>query len=116
MRSFLVTVSFLIGCSDYNRPDEGLTREQAEQACLDTADAYGDMCARCFPADPSAYSSCYDAILQGVNGSCRQVVNVRDVEELYNQCLPWTEQVSCAALSSPTFALDSSCQGQLLLE
>ena len=83
----------------------------AEQACLDTADRFGDLCVRC---GVDTYQACRDAIVQGVNGDCANVVQIRDIDELYMQCLPFFETVACSVVTTPGFMIDSSCNGQLL--
>ena len=87
-----------------------------EQACRDFADSLADMCVRCFPADPDAYSTCYDFVIQDLaNGDCANVKSVRDATELYDECLPWMRTVACSVVTTPGFKVDSSCQGQLEL-
>ncbi|MBK9037004.1 MAG: hypothetical protein IPL61_38095 [Myxococcales bacterium] len=69
------------------------------------------MCVRC---GVDTYQNCYDALVQSLNGDCANVVQVRDLDELYMQCLPWFDSVACSVVTAPGFMLDSSCNGQLL--
>ncbi len=106
MRRFALTCVLFLACCGGD-DDDGPT---PQQACLDTADAFGDLCVRC---SVDTYANCHDAIAQAVNGDCANTVSVRDENELYNQCLPWFQTVACETVNSSTFALDSSCMGQL---
>lgn len=81
----------------------------AESACLDTADAVAKAAQRC----GMDYKATYDGfVISAANGSCSNVVSVRDEAALRNVCLPSIAAESCSDLFAGT--LDPSCQGQLL--
>jgi len=105
MRNWIVTLALLaVGCDRYTAPE----------ACEDVADAAGEMAARCFPGDPTAYDTMHEAVLEVVDGDCDNVVDVRNVDELRDECIPWMREVECSIVTGPSFELDPSCQDQLL--
>ena len=112
MKTWIVVgVLFLLGsllaaCGDYE------PRTPEEQACWDLASAFGEACSRCELAD---YSQCSDVILQAVGGDCANVVEVRDLDVFYDECLPWFRSIDCDEMASESFELDASCQSQLLI-
>lgn len=87
--------------------------DEAEKACEDFADAFEDLGTRCFPDDPTAAPGLRDAALDAVDGDCGNVIEVRDIDEFYDECLPWIDDVACSIVEDPGFELDSSCRGQL---
>ena len=105
MRSVLAMLAILVGgCGD----------DEAEKACEDYADGAGEMGERCFPDDPNAYDALHDAAVNAVDGDCGNVIDIRDMDELYDECLPWMEDVACSIVQDEGFALDSACRDQLL--
>jgi len=107
MKRFALTLLFLAACGG------GDDDPSPEQSCLDVADAVGDLCVRC---TLDTYENCRNTVLQAANGDCSQVKAIRNVDELYGQCLPFTTTVACDVAASEGFELDSSCKGQLLLQ
>jgi hypothetical protein len=92
---------FIAGCGG---------RVDPEKACRDLADAFGDLCDRC---DPGTYQTCYDLIVQVADGDCQNVVDIRDEDELYDDCIPFIESLQC---DEDLSRLDSSCEEQLIVE
>ena len=105
MKRALVACLLLLACCGGD--DEA---SPAEQACLDTADAFGDLCVRC---GVDSYDNCHRAIEDAVEGDCSNTVSIKDKDELYGQCIPFFENVSCSEVTSSSFMLDPSCVGQL---
>lgn len=106
MRSFALACVLFLACCGGDDDDS----PTPQQACLDTADAFGDLCVRC---NADTYANCHDAIVQAVNGDCSNTAAIRDEAELYGQCIPYFQTVACAVVNDPNWAIDSSCQGQL---
>jgi hypothetical protein len=78
----------------------------AKQACLDTADAIADALTRC----GGTYQANYDSFMKNaVNGSCDNVVSIRDESSLRGACFRYLSTATCTQLES----LDASCKGQL---
>ena len=76
MRNWIVTLALLaVGCDRYTAPE----------ACEDVADAAGEMAARCFPGDPTAYDTMHEAVLEVVDGDCDNVVDVRNVDKVFKR-------------------------------
>jgi hypothetical protein len=46
-------------------------------------------------------------------GDCRNIKNVRDINALYGDCVPWIQRAQCTQLRD-TSAFPDSCKGQLL--
>jgi len=80
-----------------------------EDACMDLADAFGRLCTRC---NIATYDECNTEFLRMAN-FC-QGVKIRDINSLYNSCIPWFESVNCEYVFSESFDLDPSCKSQLL--
>ena len=95
----LLIVACLMACGGEDGPTP-------EESCLDIAEEWGRLCDRC---DVDDYLSCYDSIA----GDCYMATSIRDVDALYDVCIPWMQTVSCSYVSSDDFELDSSCEGQL---
>src|SRR5688572_343542 len=109
-RSLLVAILCLMPLACGGDDDGG---GPAAEACRDLADAFGDKCEECGTA---SYDECYGALEDAANGSCNNVVQLRDEAEFNNECLPWFRNLTCPELEDPNFTLDPSCQGQLLVE
>jgi hypothetical protein len=97
-------VASLWGCGG---DDDGGTT-QAEQACLDTAEAVANAAVRC----GQDYQTNYDAFVQAVGG-CSHIVAIRDIDALYGTCLPSFETTPCSDLIAGN--VDPSCRNQLLV-
>lgn len=68
-----------------------------EQACLDLADARADVASRC----GVSYEGYYDGFLaSAAAGDCGNVNAVRDVDDLYQRCLPQLDDLSCEAFDA----------------
>ncbi|WP_157069651.1 hypothetical protein [Sandaracinus amylolyticus] len=86
----VLAVLLLVACGT----DEG----EAREACMDVERA---LAARCdMPFDESLAEE-----------ECRDVVDIRDREELYEECIPAIEALPCGEGPVP-----ESCLGQLLVE
>lgn len=103
---FLLIAALVVsGCGDDGE-------KTPESACLDLADAFGDLCERC---ESGSYSACRDGFENNIGGGCGAVLDVRNWAELYNICLPWFKGLGCEIFEDENFTLDDSCQGQLLV-
>ncbi len=82
------------------------------QDCLDVEKAVTDAATRCgfTPAEVQELDS---AFLQKINGSCTNVVDIRDESSLRTQCIPSFQTMTCNTFTSGTW--DPSCKGQLLV-
>jgi hypothetical protein len=47
--------------------------------------------------------------------TCDNVKALRDEDELHRECIPWLDGLECQQVTTPGFALDASCTGQLLI-
>ena len=96
---FLVAI-MVSGCGeDVPRTPEG--------ACLHVADAMGRGCNRCF----GTYAECYNSVIDSVGGDCANVVEIRDMDALYDECIPWLDFVDCLDF----YGYQSSCRDQLII-
>ena len=82
-----------------------------EGACVDLVNAFGGLCVRC---DIGSFEECRSSLLDVVGGDCANVIDIRDMDEFYEECIPWFNFLSCEEVQSEGFALDPSCRGQLL--
>jgi hypothetical protein len=96
----LTLVLVLTACDDSSDP---------EQACEDTADAIAKAAVRC---NLGKYPEVFGQFVFDIGG-CENVVAVRDVDALYDDCLPTIEKLSCPELQGN--ALPESCKEQLLI-
>jgi hypothetical protein len=84
---------------------------EAEQACLDTADAVGKAAQRCgldYEANRTAF------IQTGAGGDCANIDEIRDEGSLRGACFSSMGTVSCDDLKAGK--LDASCSKQLIRE
>jgi hypothetical protein len=79
------------------------------QACLDTADAVGKAAQRCSEDYQTAYN---DFVQNAANGSCNNITSVRDIQSLYNTCIPSFQTITCTDLDNGK--LDATCDSQLV--
>jgi hypothetical protein len=101
------------GCTITPKADEttGDPAAEAAQACEDTADAVASSAARC----GHDYQATYDAFVQGAGAdACTDFKSVRDVDALYDECIPFLSALSCAQVDDPGLVLPEACQSQLL--
>src|SRR5262245_476802 len=109
----LTLVLALTGCE--GNPDP-------EQACEDTADALAKAAVRC---NLGKYPEVFGAVVSGVGdcecAACEQVVAVRDIDALYDDCFPTLQKLSCPEIEK-LFSLPqipeetpASCREQLLV-
>lgn len=82
-------------------------------ACLDVTGAFTDKAVECGVDEAAAAES---ALSIFVDGSCDNVLDLRDSRELLKTCIPWIEDLSCDQFMDTSLAIDPSCQGQLLYE
>ena len=97
---FLVIISISIvesGCG---------TEPTPEQACYEFKHALWDMCERC-----DIVQECRENIR---NFDCEDVFSVRDMDQLYSECIPFLESVGCDIFSFGNSTLSSSCGRQFL--
>ena len=80
-----------------------------EQACVDVGHELGLAGERC---GLWTYTEGRDAWTKQIGGDCSKATEVRDYDELYEQCLPWLQSAECMALDNNL--LDSSCKEQIL--
>lgn len=84
---------------------------EAAKACQDVADAVARAAQRC----GQDYQTNYDAFVDtAANGSCSNVVQVRDEQALYGVCIPFFDTVECSELLGPSPQFPPECQSQLL--
>jgi hypothetical protein len=76
--------------------------------CVDTANIYAQAMQRCGYTFADSFQDFLD---QNVNGDCANVHSVRDVNALYQQCLPWLKKATCNDVVSGN--LPDSCLNQL---
>lgn len=86
------------------------TGTAATQACERLVDALVNRVAVVCGNDPVAYRA--DLLNAAVGGSCNNVVGIRDLVSLNNQCIPWVADASCTALST---SIPASCREQLIV-
>jgi hypothetical protein len=89
----------------------GCSTDEAEQACLDVADALATSAERC----GFDYDANFDAFVDAAaSGDCGNIVSVRDKTSLYDDCVPHLEDLTCAELNDSSLSLPPSCESQLL--
>src|SRR5262245_48453785 len=79
------------------------------QACMDVADAFATAAARC----GYGYKVTYNAFERAIGG-CANTVGVRDMQLLYDDCIPLLKSLTCDELIDPTLQLPESCRGQFV--
>lgn len=80
-----------------------------EKACTDMADAVAKAEVRC---SLGTYDARFKAFVDSAAlGDCKNIVEVRDHDALYDTCLPTLQTINCLDLSSGN--LDASCKQQL---
>lgn len=77
--------------------------DAAQEACDDVARAIADAAADCYLDR--------DDVFAAFTAGCLLAIDVRDEDELYQECLPRISAATCADL----FPLDSSCEEQMVL-
>jgi hypothetical protein len=81
------------------------------KACQDMAYAVAKAAQRACGQD---YQANYDAFVQtAANGSCQNIISVRDEAGLRSVCLPWLSTATCAQLAATTL-FPAECKTQLL--
>lgn len=97
-------------------PDAGTTSDGSappstspRDVCVDTANAVATAAQRCGELFADAFQ---DFVNAAAGGDCKNVKNIRDVNELYTQCIPWIQRATCNDLRAGN--LPDSCLGQLL--
>lgn len=96
----------LAGCGSWDTGSD--SGKGAEQACLDTVDAFARAAERC----GSEYKTSYDDLLaRNANGDCKNVRAIRDEAALRKTCLPFMKTQSCKDLHDGL--IDPSCATQL---
>jgi len=89
--------------------DDEPSREELAQACEDLADALVASAERCV-IDPQGVR---DHFLQSVaNGDCDNIVELRDHDQFYDECIPFVQEIRCDRLLAGDY--DSSCSQQLV--
>ena len=85
-----------------------ISGNEAEQACLDTIEAFARAAERC----GAEYKTTYDELLaRNANGDCKNVRTIRDEAALRKTCLPFMQTQSCKDLHDGF--VDPSCAAQL---
>ena len=83
----------------------------AEQACLDAADAIAGSAQRC----GYDYKANFDAFVDSAAaGDCNYIIAVRNKSSLYAECIPYMKGLTCEQISSGELNLPASCNDQLL--
>lgn len=108
MRRLALALVLLAACGDDDGPSK---QDVAIQGCEDVTQEFETICIRC-QFQPAAVDCTPWAA--NIIGNCGFVQDLRDRDELYDQCLPWLRSLTCEQASSDSFVLDSSCKGQLL--
>lgn len=90
--------------------DNGGGSELAREACNELADWFAAKASDCLgesfsDSRASFVDSCCD-------GSCENIISLRDADEFEGQCVPWLESQTCDEFTE-TGEIDSSCQQQL---
>lgn len=80
---------------------------EAQQACLDLADAVATSSEEC----GVSYGDTYDAIVEELSDCAFD--KLRDRGIFYGSCIPGIRGMSCETLSQPLVALPSECANQL---
>lgn len=81
------------------------------KACEDYASAIAKASVRCEDNDMErAYQGYIDVAL---NGSCGNVLAVRDSKALYEECIPYLDTIECTAFIKGNY--DAPCVDQLII-
>ncbi len=81
------------------------------QACKDTAHAWASSAERC----GKDYQVNYDVfVTNAANGSCDNIIQVRDSQALYDVCIPFLANLTCTQMEDPNLSLPPECQSQLI--
>ncbi|MBX3250302.1 MAG: hypothetical protein KF901_24200 [Myxococcales bacterium] len=101
----LALVAFVMGGAACAKP--------AEVACNDTVTALVDAFERCGFFDPADRVTAEEEIEEGatLGRGCRNIVRIRDEDELRRACLPELDTYPCATLQEE---IPASCRGQLV--
>jgi hypothetical protein len=111
-RLVLAVVVCVGGCGGSGGGGDDDSGGDSEQACLDMADAVADAAVRCAAG---TYQENYDALVEAAAcGDCGNIVSLRDRSDLYAECIPSFETISCDELTGGN--LDASCAEQLQRE
>jgi hypothetical protein len=84
-------------------------------ACEDLASAVADAAVRCEDADWEVAYQSYLDVAEGLNGSCSNVVAVRDNKSLYSDCIPALSTIECSDFITPG-NLPPACEKQLIVD
>lgn len=101
----IALMTFVMGAAACAKP--------AEAACNDTITALVDAYERCGLFDPAERAAFEDDVESSatLGQGCRNIVRIRDEDELRTACLPQLDTYPCSSLESE---LPTSCRGQLL--
>jgi hypothetical protein len=90
----------------------GCGGSEAEQACLDLADALASSAERC----GFDYDANFDEFVDiAAEGDCANVESVRNIETFESICLPFVRELTCAQVTDPNLMLPEACNKQLRL-
>ncbi len=86
----------------------------AAAACCDVGEATIDLCVRCFGVSESVCAGVVDDAIDtaSMGQGCSGADEIRDSNELYNECLPAMNTMSCADAESGN--MPASCEDQIL--
>lgn len=100
MKWLAISLLALTACA--TRPNE---------ACRDLVTAYGDSAERC-GVDRDLYESDFESGAT-MDMGCGQTDQIRDLDDLYDVCIPYFETLSCTELETLS-GLPDECLDQLL--
>ncbi|GAB5544044.1 MAG: hypothetical protein RLP09_44900 [Sandaracinaceae bacterium] len=106
MQSF--TRALLVSCS--LALAAGCSQNVGEVACEDVITTIGDVAERC-GYDRQATEDDFRRLLPV---ECAEIVELRDADSFYDECLPQLGALTCGEFDDPSFTLPPSCRDQLL--
>lgn len=106
--SALLLGAAFAGCSE---GEEG--ENVGPAACEDFVRTIGDVAERC-GFDRQQNESVFETVATG-GGGCEAVTGIRDIDALYDDCLPWFEAITCAQFNDPELTVPPSCRSQFVL-
>lgn len=109
MRPVVLWLTCLAACGTATT-EQGMERTPTE-VCLDVANAVATTVQRCGGDYGDAFTSFVDT---AVDGSCQNVVFIRDIDELYDVCIPTVEQTSCDVVLDVIDRVPEPCRDQLI--
>jgi hypothetical protein len=99
-----------VACAIGGDPSSSKSAGGPEKACEDMADAVAKASARC---SLGTYEQSFKSFVDtAALGDCKNIVQVRDHDALYDTCFPSLQTINCLDLSNAN--LDGSCRQQLL--